>query len=186
MEVAFLSGVLVSLRPLARDDAPALVRWLNDPEVRRGLLTFRPLSLEAEHAFLDSVAKAENQVVLGIVERASGALVGACGLHDIAWKDRRATFGIFIGEKRRWGHGLAREATQLLLDYAFDTLGLHRVELHVFAFNTRALRTYQALGFVHEGTLRAFHFVDGRFVDAHVMAVLSEEWKRRPASAGPG
>lgn len=181
MEIAFLVGERVSLRPLEREDAPALVRWLNDPEVREGLATFRPLSLAAEYAFLDSLAKAEDRVVLGIVERATGSLVGACGLDTIFWKDRRAVFGICVGEKSRWGQGLGREATRLMLDHAFGTLGLNRVELHVYAFNARAIRTYQALGFVHEGTLREHHFHEGRFVDSLAMAVLREAWVRRPA-----
>ncbi len=181
-QVVFLAGGLVSLRPFDREDAPDLVRWLNDPDVRQHLTAFRPLSLTAEYGILESLAKAEDRVMLGIVERASGALVGGCGLHDISWKERRSAFGIFIGEKSRWGHGLGREATRLLLDYAFGTLGLHRVELHVYAFNTRALRTYQALGFVHEGTLREHHFHDGRFMDTHSMAVLQPEWSRLQAS----
>jgi [ribosomal protein S5]-alanine N-acetyltransferase len=178
-EVVFLVGELVSLRPLEREDAPALVRWLNDPDVRQGLQTFRPLNLAAEYEFLESLGSTqEKQVVVGIIERSSGALVGACGLHDISWRDRRAQFGIFVGEKRRWGQGLGREASRLLIGYAFGTLGLHRVELHVYAFNTRAFRTYQALGFVHEGTLRDHHFHDGRFVDTQAMAVLHNEWPR--------
>jgi [ribosomal protein S5]-alanine N-acetyltransferase len=176
-EVVFLVGKLVSLRPLEREDAPALVRWLNDPEVREGLQVLRPLNLAAEYAFLENLGSTqEKQVVVGIIERSSGALVGACGLHDISWTDRRAQFGIFIGEKSRWGQGLGREASQLLIGYAFGTLGLHRVELHVYAFNNRALRTYRALGFAHEGTLREHHFHDGRFVDTHTMAVLNNEW----------
>ena len=176
-EVVFLEGELVSLRPLERDDAPAFVRWLNAPDVRAGLQVFRPLSLAAEYAFLENLGSTqEQQLVVGIVERTSGALVGACGLHDISWRDRRALFGILIGEKSCWGRGMGREASRLLVDYAFGTLGLHRVELHVYAFNTRALRTYQALGFVREGTLREHHFHDGRFVDTQTMAVLSDEW----------
>jgi [ribosomal protein S5]-alanine N-acetyltransferase len=187
-EVVFLVGELVSLRPLEREDAPALVRWLNDPDVREGLQGFRPLNLAAEYAFLESLSSTqEKQVVVGIVERSSGALVGACGLHDISWRDRRAQFGIFLGEKSRWGRGVGREASRLLIGYAFRTLGLHRVELHVYAFNTRALRTYQALGFVHEGTLREHHFHDGRFVDTQTMAVLNTEWAHGPgAEPAPG
>jgi len=181
MEIAFLVGARVSLRPLEREDAPLLVRWLNDPEVRDGLATFRPLSLAQEYAFLDGLAKAEDRLVLGIVERSTGALVGACGLDSIFWKDRRAVFGICVGEKSRWGQGLGREATRLMLDHAFATLGLNRVELHVYAYNARAIRTYQALGFVHEGTLREHHFHDGRFVDSLAMSVLRDAWVQRSA-----
>jgi [ribosomal protein S5]-alanine N-acetyltransferase len=183
MDVAFLVGERVSLRPLEHADAPQLIRWLNDPEVRENLATFRPISLAAEHAFLDALASAENKLVLGIVERATGALVGGCGLDPLVWKERRAGFGIFIGEKERWGSGLGRDATRLLLGHAFSTLGLNRVELHVYAYNARAIRAYQALGFVHEGTLREHHFHDGHFVDSHAMAMLRADWEGRGADA---
>jgi len=181
--IAFLVGERVALRPLERSDAPSLVRWLNDPEVREGLATFQPLTLEAEHAFLETLTRAQDRVVLGIVERSTGSLVGACGLDTIFWKDRRAVFGIFVGEKSRWGQGLGREATELVLDHAFGTLGLNRVELHVYAYNARAIRTYRAVGFVHEGTLREHHFHDGRFVDSLAMSVLREDWVRRTRPA---
>ena len=50
-----------------------------------------------------------------------------------------------------WGHGYGTEATQLMVDHAFGTLGLHRIALYVFEFNERAIRAYRRCGFVIEG-----------------------------------
>jgi ACR3 family arsenite transporter len=73
---------------------------------------------------------------------------------------------ITIGEKDAWGHGYGTEATQLMLDHGFGTLGLHRIALYVFEFNERAIRAYRRCGFVVEGKSRESIFRGGRFRSA--------------------
>src|SRR4029077_15899230 len=77
------------------------------------------------------------------------------------------------------------EATQLMLDHAFGTLGLHRIALTVFEFNERAIRAYRKCGFVIEGRSRESIWRDGRWWDEIGMSVLSNEWHERRASAPP-
>jgi RimJ/RimL family protein N-acetyltransferase len=88
-----------------------------------------------------------------------------------------------------FGRSLGTEAAWLILGYAFDTVGVHRIELEVYAFNPRARPVYEKLGFVHEGTRRQAPHWDGEWVDAHVMAMLAPN--SRPAgrsgpATGPG
>jgi RimJ/RimL family protein N-acetyltransferase len=92
-------------------------------------------------------------------------------------------YHITIGEKDTWGHGLGTEATQLMLDHAFGTLGLHRIALTVFEFNERAIRAYVRCGFVVEGRARESIWRDGRWWDELAMSVLSSEWHERRGSA---
>ena len=68
----------------------------------------------------------------------------------------------------------------LVVDYAFDRVGLHRLELEVFAFNPRARRVYEKCGFVLEGTMRDALLWDGVFVDTQKMAILHTD--PRPAT----
>ena len=86
-------------------------------------------------------------------------------------------FHITIGERDAWGRGLGTEATRLMLGLAFDTLGLHRVGLTVFAFNERAIRSYRKAGFAIEGRMREAIVRDGRYWDELQMGVLQEEWR---------
>ena len=72
--------------------------------------------------------------------------------------------------------GLGTEATRLILGYAFEELGLHRVELEVFALNPRARHVYEKAGFVLEGTRRDALCFDGQWVASHIMAILEQEW----------
>ena len=66
-----------------------------------------------------------------------------------------------------------------MVDHAFSSLGLHRVALSVFAFNERAIRAYQRVGFVHEGRAREAIWRDGRWWDEIHMSVLEPEWRAR-------
>ena len=96
--------------------------------------------------------------------------------------DRQANkgeYGIFIGEDRARGKGLASEVAKLVLRYGFSDLGLHRVYLSVFAYNRAAIRSYERAGFEIEGIARD-EFLDertGRYEDVVWMAAIKEEWE---------
>ncbi|MCI2424239.1 GNAT family N-acetyltransferase [Saccharopolyspora sp. K220] len=77
------------------------------------------------------------------------------------------------------GRGLGSEATQLVLEYAFTELGLHRVDLRVLAFNERAIACYTTCGFVIEGRERETALIDGRWHDDVMMSILDHEYHDR-------
>jgi RimJ/RimL family protein N-acetyltransferase len=176
MQTPFLIGSKVYLRPLDLADAPTLTAWLNDPEVTRYLLIHRPLMLLAEEAFLRKMSESERDIVLGIVTHEPEQFIGVTGFHKLDARNRHVQFGITLGERSAWGKGYGTEATRLMVRYAFDTLNLNRVWLHVYEYNERAVRAYQKAGFRMEGRLRQETFRDGRYWDTFVMAVLREEW----------
>ncbi len=103
--------------------------------------------------------------------------IGNIGLSNINWHDRSAEVGIFIGEKQFWNQGYGREAMQLMLRHAFNTLNLNRVSLHVYETNPRGIRSYEHAGFVHEGRLRQGRYQDGKYIDVLLMSVLRSEWQ---------
>jgi len=180
MKNPFLSGTKVYLRPLEREDAPLLVPWINDAEVTRTLEVFyRPMNLQTELEFIENIYKSEHDVVLGIAVTATDALIGATGLHRLDCKNRRASFGIFIGEKAEWGKGYGTEVTTLMTGYAFETLNLNRVWLHVYEYNERGIWAYEKVGFKGEGVLRQDRYHEGRYWDTITMAILREEWEAR-------
>jgi RimJ/RimL family protein N-acetyltransferase len=142
MQNPFRLGERVYLRPLESDDLPSLQRWFNDPDVTRWLATTRPMSAGDERRWLESLAQRADEVCLMIVARDGDRPVGTVGLHRVGGPNRSATLGIALGEKAHWNRGLGSEALGLMLAYGFDTLNLHRVELHVYASNARAQRVY--------------------------------------------
>jgi RimJ/RimL family protein N-acetyltransferase len=176
MAVTFLAGEKISLRPLERSDVDALLPWVNDPEVTRTLIIWRPMNREAELEFLDRTAKSEQDVVLGIVVKATGRLIGAAGLNLLDTRVRQCQFGIFIGDAAERGKGYGTEATRLLTDFAFATLNLNRVWLHVTTENAAGIKAYERVGYRREGILRQAHYKEGRYVDLVTMAILRDEW----------
>lgn len=177
MKNPFLIGEKIYLRPLERDDAPTLLPWVNDPEVLATLMMYTPKNLQSELEFIERAYKRDDEIILGIALKANDKLIGTTGLHDIDWKNRNCMFGILIGDKTEWGQGYGTEATRLMVDYAFGTLGMHRVWLRVYEYNQRAIRVYEKVGFVREGMLREDRYHGGRFFHTIVMGLLRSEWE---------
>ena len=183
-EESMIHGVRVRLRAIERDDIPRFLKWLNDPGIRRYLTMYLPLSRAQEERWFDQHLKNEGSQVFAI-ETIEGEHIGSIGLHEINWKDRCANLGIFIGERDFWGQGYGADAIHALLTLAFDEMGLHRISLRVFDFNTRAIRCYQKCGFRQEGCLREAHFSEGRHHDVLLMGILARELTPvREGSAG--
>lgn len=176
MKNPFLIGQKIYLRPLERSDAAVLQPWFNDPDVTCFTLRYRPISLQEEEQYIEHISKQEQNIVLLIVCREDDRIMGVTSLHQINYKNRNATFGITIGDKSCWGMGFGTEATELILQYSFQILNLHRVTLHVFEYNPRAIHIYEKLGFKKEGILREETFWDGKYHDTIVMGLLREEW----------
>lgn len=179
-----LTGEKVRLRPLVIPDAPRLVHLLSDPAVSRNLRLRSPVTLAAEREFIAALAHATDQMVLGITALEDGRLMGVCGLHQLGDPARQAELGLFLGGPEEWGKGYGTEVTRLLCAHGFETLGLNRIWLHVYADNERGLRAYQHVGFRREGVLRQAALRDGEHVDVVAMGILRREWMEGRKSSG--
>jgi RimJ/RimL family protein N-acetyltransferase len=180
-----LTGEKVILRPFAKADLPALREALLDPEAR--ILTgsvhdeaqaSAAMSREDEQAAVDWFTTRNEQpdrIDLAIVDKAARACVGEAVLNQWDPGNESCNFRIFIGRHGR-DRGLGTEATRLIVGYGFERLGLHRISLEVYAFNPRARRAYEKVGFRPEGVLRESLRYNGEWVDATVMSILDREW----------
>ncbi len=173
----FLTGQEVYLRPLERADARIVQPWVNDPEIGRYLLIYRPFNLQAEEEFIDKVNHSDADICLLIARTSDDQAIGVTGFHQLNFKNRHAVFGINIGDKQCWGKGYGTEAGYLMMDYGFNTLNLNRVMLQVFEYNERAIHVYEKIGFQQEGILRQEHYRDGQYWDTIVMGLLRSEWE---------
>ena len=136
---------------------------------------------QAEQAWIEKMNASGSDVLFGIIVWETDRLIGSVGLNQIDFQHRSASLGMMIGEKSEWGKGYGTEATRLVVRYAFGELHLNRVQLHAYEYNLRGIRVYEKVGFRREGVLRQEHVYDGRFWDTVVMAILREEWEKRPA-----
>jgi RimJ/RimL family protein N-acetyltransferase len=103
------------------------------------------------------------------------ALIGTVGLHP-EYRCRSTRFGIVLGDKSTWDKGHGTTVTRLMVDYAFATLNMNRVWLHVYEYNPRGVHVYEKVGFRVEGRLRQETYRNGRYWDVIVMGLLREEW----------
>jgi diamine N-acetyltransferase len=175
-------GERIRLRAIERRDLPFFVQWLNDPEVYRTLYVRFPLSLEEEEKWFAEVMQthpAERPLAIEVREESDWKLIGNCRLFKIDWINASAELGIFIGDKSYWNQGYGSEAVSLLCRHAFETLNLHRVYLHVYEFNRRAIRAYEKCGFVLEGRLRQARYSEGKYHDVLILSILRSEWEQR-------
>ena len=106
--------------------------------------------------------------------------IGGCGLRHIDSTNGSAEASIFITGEADWGTGLGTDAMNALLDFGFGELRLERIDLQVFDYNPRAVRSYEKSGFVTEVRRRRSRFHRGQFHDQFVMAILRDEWLGLP------
>ncbi|GAA1552061.1 GNAT family protein [Kribbella sancticallisti] len=171
-----LTGERVVLRPLGEDDYDTLMAAMADPDVIR-FTGSRGEITEAEYReWLRTRKDQTDRLDLAIVEKATGETVGEAVLNEWSPEVESCGFRILVGPAGQ-NRGLGSEATRLIVSYAIEELGLHRVELGVYAFNPRAQRAYEKAGFVVEGIRRQALKWDGDRYDDVIMAVLAPEWK---------
>lgn len=175
MNGTFIEGKKVDLKPYEAADADIVFQGHNDAAVREAMFFYFPMTREEAEKRIPEMAEKEKAISFMIVEKENGKTVGQTALVRPDWVSRAATFYILLLDKAFWGRGLGREATELLVRYAFNELNLNRVQLHVNTENTRARKVYEDLGFVVEGTLRQAMYKQGRYYDFFVMSILREE-----------
>lgn len=171
-----LRGARVTLRPVREGDAAGLFKMVQDPESNRLTGTQRSFTFEEVTAWYGRVGGEADRIDCAVTLNEDGAYIGEAVLNEIDETNRGANFRISL-KRAFWGQGYGSEAARLLLGYGFGALGLHRIGLEVFAFNPRAVRAYEKLGFKLEGRLREVLHWDGRYHDALVMSLLEREYQ---------
>lgn len=177
MPLAQLQGAAVRLRPLQAADARPLFEAYRDPLVLRYWLSARHARVEETARLIEDDALAVQSgdaLVWGVALRESDLVVGRLTL-DLDRLHSRGAIG-FLLARAYWGRGLAAEAQRLVLDHAFGSLGLRRIEAYADPRNTASLRSLERVGFRREGVMRERWVVAGESRDDVVLALLSCEW----------
>ncbi|MBN2602097.1 MAG: GNAT family N-acetyltransferase [Candidatus Marinimicrobia bacterium] len=172
----FLLGKNITLRTFNPDDALLFCSGENDPDVRETLFLAYPANVDQIRDRIVSQINSGNAVVLTIADKYSDKAIGQTAFFRIDPISHSAIFYIALLDKSKWSQGLGTEATQLMIKYGFDTLNLHRIQLHVFADNHAAIHIYKKIGFKKEGILREAMYHHGKYCDFLVMGCLKNEW----------
>lgn len=170
-------GKKVYLSPMSLEDAEIYTKWLNDFDVTDGLgSSSRITTIEIEKEWLESVSR-KGEYNFSIVDLETNLLLGSCGFNRLDSSRRTGTVGIFIGEKNNRSKGIGTEALKLLLEFGFDYLNLHNIDLTVYSFNTGALKCYEKVGFQKYGIRHEVYPLKGKLHDIVLMEILEKDYR---------
>jgi len=154
-------------------------RWINSPQITQWMMagTF-PMYIKTEQDWFASHGQDDKNIVF-VLETLENEPIGTIGLHNIRWVSRLAELGIMIGEKNKWQNGYATEAEAHIIQYAFRTLNLRKLEARVFSDNPASLGAAKKNGFCKEGKLEQHLFVAGEYRDLLALRLFRSEWEEQ-------
>lgn len=164
----------VNIRKFEEADIPNKVKWINDPQNNVFLHYDLPLEEKKTRIWFNKNCHRTDRYD-AIIE-VDGIPVGLIGLLFIDRINQKAEYYITIGERAYLGKGVANQASKLLLDYAFGTLGLNRIYLYTETENSAAVKSYEKIGFHREGVLKNDLFSKGRFVDRYIYGITKADY----------
>lgn len=173
-----LSTDRLFLRHFRMEDVPTLVAYRNDPAVAL-YQSWESMSEVTARHFIAEMSIAQPGVTgewfqFAVERRDTGEQIGDVALHTM--EDRRLGEIGYTFARHAQGHGFATEAVRAVLDYAFDTIKMHRVAATVDPDNAPSIRLLERLGFRHEGTLIEAGWFHGKWCSDHIYAILEREW----------
>ncbi|MEH7252444.1 GNAT family protein [Neobacillus niacini] len=172
----FLEGERVFLRPYHEEDLDFLYQSLYIHETRKLTGLKKVYSKEYMAEYFSKISIDESRIFLVIVDQATNELIGDVELSYIDLLSRTSYIRIQISNDHYLSKGYGTEAMKLLLDYGFGVYNLHRIELEVYSFNSRAIRAYEKLGFKQEGIKRESMYYNHEYHDTIIMGLLKSEF----------
>ncbi|MDY0094462.1 MAG: GNAT family protein [Candidatus Vecturithrix sp.] len=174
----------ITLEPFTSTDIDVLLSWIPSAAFLlqwAGSTYTYPLDVSQISRYLQT-AQGEQppNLMFKAVAQESGRYVGHCELITIDWRNRSARMSrILVGPQELRGQGLGGQIVRALLQIAFETLHLHRVDLGVFDFNQSAIACYKRVGLQTEGIMRESHRYENEHWNLCIMAMLEHEWRER-------
>jgi RimJ/RimL family protein N-acetyltransferase len=181
-----IAGKIVMLRAVENSDLPALHRWANDPATQDGIgeLHF-PSSMDFQEAWFREL-RDDSLNQRFVVDVPDAGPIGLSSIVSIDWRNRHAWHGLVIGESGHRGRGLGVDAVMATMRFAFDELGLQRLDGSMIEYNAASLAMYCGgkLGWKEEGRRRSYFYRKGRFWDQVVVGITVDDYRALVAATG--
>ncbi len=178
-----LEGRHVTLRALRQSDARSLHALLTAPEVAR-FISPPPATVDGFDRFIARTNRQRTATFMcfAVTAKGSDTAIGMFQIHEREAGFQTAEWGFALGSAF-WGTGVFEESAQLLLQFAFNTLGVHRLEARAAVRNGRGGRALQKLGAVQEGVLRKSFLCGGEYLDQVLYTIVQEDWRASRAAS---
>ena len=169
-------GKFVTLRAMATKDMGMICEMFNDPEMENLVVGWAfPISVEQQTAWFEKNMNDQRNFRFVIETEEDGA-VGIATLTDIDWKNRSATHGIKLVNRPRKTKGIGTDAVMAIMRYAFEELGLHRLDGSWFEDNIPSKSLYVKCGWKEEGVKRSCVYKRGEWRDLVTVGVLDSDY----------
>jgi RimJ/RimL family protein N-acetyltransferase len=173
-----LAGPGFSLRELRLSDAPSLLAVLTTEEVTR-FISPPPTSVDGFERFIQWTQReraAGNYACYGIVPDGAESAIGIFQIRQLEPGFGTAEWGFAMGSGY-WGTGLFFEGAQLIVDFAFGVIGVHRLEARAAVQNGRGNGALRKVGAKQEGVLRKSFLRNGEHLDQNLWTLIDEDWR---------
>ena len=159
------------IRPMTYADLETVLAWRNHPDIRRCMFTQHEFALDEHRRWFERASRDEAKRLLIVEEQ--GAAFGYVQFANVA-SGSISDWGFYAAPDAAAGAGSKLGAAAL--DFAFETLRLHKVCGHALGFNEASIRFHRKLGFREEGVLREQHRLGGGYADVLCFGLLQQEW----------
>ena len=173
-----LTGSQVSLRELRAGDAPALFAALTSEQVSR-FISPPPATVHGFERFISWAIRqrqAGQYVCFAVVPHGSDIAIGIYQVRSLEPAFGTAEWGFALASEF-WGTGIFLDGAKLMVDFAFDVLGVHRLEARAALKNGRGNGALRKLGAVQEGVLRRSFLRNGEYLDQALWTILQDDWR---------
>ena len=181
-----LTGSTFTLRELRIEDARSLLAMLTTEEVSR-FISPPPTTVEGFERFImwaQHERQSGNYACYAVVPRGMTTAVGIFQLRSLDCGFTAAEWGFALGSEF-WGTGIFAESARMVVDFAVDVIGLHRLEARAAVANGRGNGALRKIGAVQEGVLRRSFFRHGVHHDQVLWGIVAEDWRLQRLSQEP-
>ncbi|MCD5382598.1 GNAT family N-acetyltransferase [Candidatus Gracilibacteria bacterium] len=178
--IEVLSSKNISLVVPEKQDIKLWYQGVNNIETQKylGSMFGQVISLEAEEDYFNKLKNDQSIRQFCIYVKPKSKIIGNISLMEIDFQNRKANFGIAIFDEKSRGKGYGTESIKLILEYAFEVLGLNKINLGFIEFNERARAVYEKIGFKYAGTLKQDFYQGGKYYDHILMEIFFDNFKK--------
>jgi len=172
-----IKGRTVTLRAIEKDDLPVLHKWANDNDINEMIGGWHfPSSMNDQQKWFETLnLNSLNQRYA--IEVPGAGMIGTANLVEINWKDRNAHHGMALGDLAARGKGYAVDTIMAIMRFAFEELGLNRLDTTIIEYNASSIGVYtKKCGWTIEGTQKKWYFRKNQYWDRHIVGITREQY----------
>jgi RimJ/RimL family protein N-acetyltransferase len=173
----FIDGKIISLNPTSSEHVDFYLNWLNNSRVRKFARWEMPVTREdIKKWFEPQESRIPRHIVFELWHKKEEKPIGEVGLSGIDWVNGWANVFLFIGESKYWGKNIATEATELIIEYAFNELNLTILQAGASIDNVGSWSVAEKVGFEFRGIEKSSLYIDGKYNNGKMYRLSKQDW----------